>query len=82
MPEFEDAENSPVETCEDVLDLLHCLIENELEDAEAEKVLSHLANCKTCRKALSEHVKLRGLLSANMPWLGGLYFNRVASPRH
>jgi anti-sigma factor RsiW len=67
-------------SCEDVLDLLHCLIHNELEDEEAEHVLTHLAGCKSCRKALSEHVRLSGMLASNMPWMGKIYFDRYRSP--
>lgn len=68
--------------CEEVLDLLHCLIHNELEDDEAEQVLTHLATCKSCRQALSEHVKLSGMLTANMPWLGKLYFRYDRGTHH
>lgn len=67
-------------TCEDARDLLHALIQNDLEDEDSAMVLQHLAGCKACRAALAEHVKLNGLLQANMPWLGKIYFNRSWHP--
>lgn len=69
-------------TCDDALDLLHALIHNELEDEDSSAVLKHLADCKECRAALAEHVKLSGLLQVNMPWLGKIYFNRSWHPIH
>jgi len=72
----------PITTCEEVLDLLHCLIHNELEDHEAEAVLTHLATCRTCRHALAEHVKLAGLLTTNMPWIGKIYFSTHRASYH
>ena len=69
-------------SCEDTLDLLHALLHNELEDDDAELCLRHLATCKSCREALSQHVKLSGLLKSEMPWLGKLYFNKVYSPHN
>lgn len=77
-------DHSPPEfmTCEDVRDLLHMLVENELEDGEARDVLEHLASCKLCREALSQHIKLHGVLTAHMPWLGKLYYSPVRYPHH
>lgn len=68
--------------CEEVCDLLHALIHNELEDVESSAVLRHLAECKECREALAQHVKLNGMLQANMPWLGKIYFSRSWHPTH
>lgn len=81
MSEQEKRE-SPNMSCDEVLDLLHCLIHNELEDDEAEAVLTHLATCRSCRQALSEHVKLSGLLATNMPWIGKIYFSAHRASYH
>lgn len=80
-PEPPESNELPT-SCEDVLDLLHCLIENELEDDEAEAVLTHLAGCKPCRQALSEHIKLRGLLVTNMPHLSKIHFSAYRPTYH
>jgi anti-sigma factor RsiW len=68
--------------CEETRDLLHCLIQNELDDAESQAVLAHLSNCKPCRSALSEHIRLSGILQSNMPWIGKLYFARYHASYH
>lgn len=64
----------PEMSCEDVLDLMHSFVSNELEPEESRPILEHLANCEACRKAMSEHVRLAGKLSEHMPRLGKLYF--------
>jgi anti-sigma factor RsiW len=56
-------------TCEEVRDELHSLVMNELEEWEAEPILIHLAGCRACRQALSEHAQLAGALSEHMPAL-------------
>jgi anti-sigma factor RsiW len=65
-------------TCEEVRDLLHSFVSNELEKEELEAVLEHLAACEGCRAAMAEHVRLIGKLREHMPKLGRLYF-RVSS---
>lgn len=72
----------PNTTCEEVLDLLHLLVTNEIEDDDASMVLTHLAQCKPCREALSQHIKLSGLLSSQMPWLGKIYFSPKRQSMH
>jgi anti-sigma factor RsiW len=67
----------PTNPCEEVRDLLHMLIENELEDDDARFVLGHLSECRACREALAQHVKLHGLLTTNMPWLSKIHFGPV-----
>lgn len=60
--------------CEEVRDLLHAFVTNDLEKEEFNQVLEHLAACEACRKAMAEHVRLAGKLSEHMPSLGKLYF--------
>ncbi len=64
----------PGMTCEEVRDLLHALVTNELEDEEVRPVLSHLVDCDGCRAAMAEHVRLVGKLREHMPSIGKLYF--------
>ena len=64
----------PEMSCDDVRDLLHAFVSNELENDDLKQVLAHLADCESCRKAIAEHVRLAGKLSEHMPSLGKLYF--------
>jgi anti-sigma factor RsiW len=68
--------HSKKKTCEDVRDDLYLFISNELEDDEAKEICAHLFDCKACREALSEHVKLSGALKRSMPGVTLRYYSR------
>lgn len=55
--------------CQDVRDELHSLLMDELSDDESGPILSHLAECKECRLALTQHSKLLGHLVTYFPGL-------------
>ena len=74
MPRKEQATHTDM-GCEEVLDLLHDFVANELEDEDLRPVLRHLGDCPSCRLAMAEHVRLLGVLRANMPVLVKPYFS-------
>jgi len=69
-------QGEPAMDCEEVRDLLHAFVTDELEDEEVRPLLRHLADCVPCRSAMAEHVKLAGVLRAAMPTLVKPYFTR------
>ena len=69
-------ESEPAMDCEEVKDLLHAFVTDELEDDEVRPILRHLAECTPCRGVMAEHVKLVGVLRANMPPLVKPYFTK------
>ncbi|RIK01000.1 MAG: hypothetical protein DCC46_02590 [Armatimonadetes bacterium] len=70
------------ESCVDVRDLLHALIENDLDEDDAKWVLQHLAECDECREALKQHAKLSGLVLRHLPWLGMAHFGQRGATAH
>jgi anti-sigma factor RsiW len=75
MPRKRQADAIGLE-CEEVLDLLHAFVANELEEDDIRPVLEHLGDCESCRAAMAEHVKILGVLRANMPSLVKPYFTK------
>lgn len=68
--------------CEEVLDLLHAFVTNELEEDEIRPILQHLGLCDSCRSAMADHVKIVGVLRANMPSLVKPYFSGIRGTTH
>ena len=81
MPRRKQSTES-VMACEEVLDLLHAFVTNELEEEETRPLLQHLGTCDSCRAAMAEHVKIVGVLRANMPSLVKPYFTRFRGLDH
>jgi len=81
MPRRKQATDT-VMACEDVLDLLHAFVTNELEEDEIRPILQHLGQCDSCRAAMADHVKIVGVLRANMPTLVKPYFSRFPGSTH
>ncbi len=62
-------------SCKDTTELLYLFVCDELPDAEAQQVSAHLFNCKHCRTALAETVRIAGVLSTVMPRMPQQYFS-------
>ena len=50
-------------TCEDMSDLLHALLDGELDAANARKMEAHVASCGRCDTELSQYRKMRRAMS-------------------
>ncbi|AJC69978.1 hypothetical protein V3M78_03575 [Trueperella pyogenes] len=48
--------------CEDVLDHLFELLDEEICDADARRLLRHGANCGACRQRIEEEIMLRKVI--------------------
>lgn len=68
-----------VMACDEVLDLLHAFVTNDLEEEDIRPILQHLGACDSCRAAMADHVKIVGVLRANMPSLVKPYFQAYGS---
>jgi len=73
MPRRKQAADT-VMVCEEVLDLLHAFVTNDLEEDDVRPILQHLGQCESCRAAMADHVKIVGVLRANLPSLVKPYF--------
>jgi anti-sigma factor RsiW len=59
--------NEKPASCEEVRDLLHAFVGNELEAPDTRLVLERLLRCQDCLDAMAEHVRLAGVLRASLP---------------